>query len=54
MGPNGPRFELIYHDDIVYEGWINSRFILVYKGILVILNGCIEDNEQGLWFGLID
>ena len=32
MGPNGPRFELIYYDDMVYEGWIDSKFILVHKG----------------------
>ena len=36
MGPNGPRFELIYHDDIDYEGRIDSRFTFVHKGILVI------------------
>ena len=37
MGPNGPRFELIYYDDMVYEGWIDSKFILVHKGFLVIM-----------------
>ena len=37
MGLNGPYFELIYHDDIVYEDWIGSRFILVHKGVLVIM-----------------
>ena len=36
MGPNGPHAELIYHDDIVYEGWIDSKFILVHKGVFVI------------------
>ena len=37
MGVNGPRFELIYHDDMVYEGWIGSRSIIIHKGVLVIL-----------------
>ena len=37
IGPNGHRFELIYHDDMVYEGWIDSRFILMHKGILLII-----------------
>ena len=37
MGPNGPHSELIYHDDMVYENWIDSRFILVHKGFLVIM-----------------
>ena len=23
----------IYHDDTVYDGWIDFRFILVHKGI---------------------
>ena len=39
---------------MVYEGWISSMFILVHKAILVISQGCIGDNEQGIWFGLID
>ena len=34
MGSNGPRFELICHDDMVFEGWISSRSILVYKAIM--------------------
>ena len=37
MVPSGPHFELIYHDDTVYDGWIGSWFILVHKGILVIM-----------------
>ena len=37
MGPSGPRFELIYHNGIIYEGCIDFRFIFVYKGILVIM-----------------
>ena len=39
MGPNGHRFGLIYHDDTGYEGWIDSRFTLVHKGILVMMQG---------------
>ena len=37
MGPNGPYFELIRHDDMVYEGWIDTKFIFVHKDILVIM-----------------
>ena len=54
MVPSGPYSELMYHDDMVYEGWIDSRFIFVHKDILIISQGCIKDNEQGIWFGLID
>ena len=54
MGSSGPCFELINHDDMVYESWIGSRFILVHKGVLVIMQGCIGDNEQIIWSGLID
>ena len=48
MGPNGPRFKLIYYDDTIYEGCIDSRFTLVHKSVLVITQGCIGDSEQGL------
>ena len=54
MGSNGPHFELIYHDDTVYEGWIGSRFILMHNRVLIITEYCIRDNEQGIWIGLID
>ena len=54
MGPNGPRFELIYLVGAYYEGKINSRFTFVHKGILVITQGCIGVSKQGLWIGLID
>ena len=37
MGPSGPCFELKYHNGTIYEGCIDFRFILVYKGILVIM-----------------
>ena len=36
MGPNSLFFELIYHDGIVYKGWIDLWFTLVHKGVLVI------------------
>ena len=45
MGPNGHRFELIYHGGMVYEGWIGFRFTIVHKGVLVIMQDCIRDNE---------
>ena len=47
MGPSGPYSELICHDDMVYEGWIDTKFIFVHKDILVIMQDCIGDNEQG-------
>ena len=47
-GLSGPCFELIYYDGMTYEDWIDSRFILVHKGVLVILQGYTRDNEQGL------
>ena len=33
MGPSGPHSELICHDNTFYEGWIDSRFILVHRSI---------------------
>ena len=54
MGRSGHHFELIYHDNTIYKGWIGSKFILVHKGILVSTQGCIGDNEQGLLIWLID
>ena len=44
-GPSGPCFELIYNDNMVNEGWIGFRFTIVYKSILVIMQGCIGDSE---------
>ena len=35
MSSNGSHFKLIYHDDMIYEGWINYKFTLVHNGILV-------------------
>ena len=52
MGLSGPRSKLTYHNGTVYK--IGSRFILLHKGILVISQGYTWNNEQGLWFGLID
>ena len=37
MGPNGLCFELIYHDDTIYESWIVSKFTFVHMGVLVIM-----------------
>ena len=45
MGPNGPCSKLIYHDDMVYEGWIDSKFILVHKAVLATMQGYTTDNE---------
>ena len=34
MGPSSPCTKFIHHDDMVYEGWIDSRFTLVHIGHL--------------------
>ena len=54
MGPNSPRSKLIYHDGTIYEGWIDSKFTIVHKDVLVITQGCMGNSEQGIWIGLID
>ena len=54
IGSNGPHSKLIYHNDMVYKGLISSRFTLVDKGVLVIMQSYIGDSWQGLWIGLID
>ena len=54
VGLSGLHSKLMYHDDIVYEGQIGSKFILVHKGTLIITQGYIDDNEQGLQIRLID
>ena len=46
--------ELIYHINIVYNGWINSKFTLVHKDVLVITQGCTKDSEQCFLVRLID
>ena len=48
MSPNGPCYELIYHDVTVYEDCIGSKFILMHKDVLVIIKGCTGDNGQSL------
>ena len=53
MGPNGPHSELIYHDDTIYDGW-SSKFTLIHKSVLVIMQGNTKDSEKGLQIGLID
>ena len=48
MGPNGPHFELISHDDMGFKNRINSRFTFVHKSILVITQDCIGVSEHSL------
>ena len=48
MCPSDTRSKLVYHNDTFYEGWIDSGFILVHKGLLIIKQGCTRDNEEGL------
>ena len=45
MGLSGSHFELIYHDDTIYESWIGSWFTRMYKGILVIMQGYTRNSE---------
>ena len=54
MSPNGPYFELIYHDDTIYKGWIHSKLILMHKSVLVTTQGCTRDSEQVLQTDLIN
>ena len=51
MGPSDPCFELIYHDDMIYEDLINSSFTLVHKSILIIMQDCTKDGEQFFLLG---
>ena len=53
MGLSVPT-QALYLVDIVYERWIDSRFTFVYKGILVIMQGCTGIIELSLWIRLID
>ena len=46
--------ELIYHISIVYKGWIDSKFTLVHKGVLVTTQGCTKDSEQCFLVRLIN
>ena len=54
MDPNGSRSKFIYYDNMVYKSWIDCRFTLIYKGILIITQSCIRFSEQSLWIRLID
>ena len=54
MGPNGPRFGLIYLVGMGYEGWIGSRFTIMHKFILTITQGWIEVSGQDIYIRLID
>ena len=40
MGPNDSRSELIFLDDTVYEGYISFQLTFMFKGVLVITQGC--------------
>ena len=48
MSPNYPRSKLIYHDGMIYEGWIGFRFTLVHKGYFGNYARLLGDGEQGL------
>ena len=37
MGLNGPCSELKYHDDMVYEGWIDFKLTLVHKNVSITM-----------------
>ena len=45
MSPCDPYFEIISHDSTIYEGSIDSKLILVHKGVLVIMHNIREDSE---------
>ena len=42
MGVSGPRSELVFLYDKVYEGWMGFQFTFVHKGVLVIAHGCTK------------
>ena len=46
MAPSSPYFELIYLVSTDYEDWIDSKFTLVHKVVLVIMQDCIGVSEQ--------
>ena len=54
MGPGGPHSKLIYLVGTGYRSSIGSKFIFVYKSVLVITQGCIEISEHDLWIGRTD
>ena len=43
MSHSSPYSKLIYHDDMVYEDWIDFKFTLMHKDTLVIMQGCIGE-----------
>ena len=45
MGPNGPHFELIFLDGMVYEGWMSYYFTFLHKGVLGPMQGCTRISE---------
>ena len=46
MGLSCPRSKIIYHDGIlVYEGWIDSWFTNVNKGVFLIIQGYVGVSE---------
>ena len=49
IGHNGPCSELIYYNGIVYEGWVDFLFTFMYKGVLIITQGCIGASEIKLF-----
>ena len=54
MGPSGSHFELIYHDDMTYEDWIDSRFIFMHKGVLVINYAMLHKGSMVNKFSKLD
>ena len=45
---------LMYLVITIYESRINSRFIFVHKGILLIIQGCSRASEQDLYIRIIN
>ena len=54
MDSYGSHSELIFLDDTIYEGWMDFQFTFVYKGVLVIMEGCTGISEWYIWIQLID
>ena len=46
--------EFIFLSDILFEGYLGSLFIYVYKGVLVDMQGCTIAYEWSFWIGLIN
>ena len=45
MCPSGPHSELIFLDDMIYDGWMGFQFIFMHKGVLVIMEDCTRNSE---------